>query len=79
MLDICPDWFVTQQQVKLWHDDYDFCDHDEIIGWYDGYQKCKAQKAQIKKELMLIVCHLSRRWDWSTSEDEKKETEKLRK
>ena len=70
---------MTQQQVKLWHDGYDFCDHDEIIGWYDGYQKCKAQKAQIKKELMLIVCHLSRRWDWSTSEDEKKETEKLRK
>ena len=52
-----PDWFVTQQQVKIWHHDDDFYDDDdddEIIEWYDGHEKYKAQKAQIKKELMLI-------------------------
>ena len=42
---------MTQQQGKLWHDDGDFWDHDQIIGWYDDYQKCKAQKAQIKKRV----------------------------
>ena len=41
--------------------------------------KCKAQKAQIKKELIPIAWYPSRHWDWCMSEDEKKETEKLRK
>ena len=52
-----PDWFVTQQQVKLWHDDDDYYNDDKLIKWYDGYQKRKAQKAQIKKELRPIAWH----------------------
>ena len=29
---ICvPDWFVTQEQIEIWHDDDDYCDDDEII------------------------------------------------
>ena len=32
-----PDWFVAQDQVKLWHDYYDYFDANEIIKWYDGY------------------------------------------
>ena len=56
-----PNWLVTQQQVKLWHDDDDFYDDDnELVEWYDGRQKRKAQKAQLKKELMLIAWHPSR-------------------
>ena len=48
---ICvPDRFVTQQQVKLWYNDDNFYDDDdEIIEWYDGCEKRKAQKAQTKK------------------------------
>ena len=46
--------------------------------WYDGYKKREAQKAQIKKELMRVAWHPSRYWDSCMSEDEKKETEKLR-
>ena len=46
LLNNVPDWFVTQEEVKLWHDDNDFYDDDEIIEWYDGYQKRKAQKAK---------------------------------
>ena len=75
-----PDWFVTQQQVKIWHHDDDFYDDDdddEIIEWYNGHEKYKAQKAQIKKELMLIAWHPSHWWDWCMSEGKKKETEKL--
>ena len=56
---------VGDKTVKLWHDDDDFYDDDdEIIEWYDGYQKRKAQKEQIKKELMLIAWHSSRWLDW---------------
>ena len=72
LLKYVPDGFVTHQQLKTWHDNNDYCnDDDELIEWYDGYKKRKAQKARIKKELMLIVCHLSRYWDWCMSEDEK--------
>ena len=65
------DWFVTQDQLKLRHDDDDDCDDDELIEWYEGYQKRKAQKAQIKEELMPIAWHPDRVMDWCMSEDEK--------
>ena len=65
----------------MWYDEYydDDGDNDEdkFFEWYDGYKKRKAQKASIKKELMPIAWHPSRYWDWSMSEDEKKEAEKL--
>ena len=65
----------------MWYDDYydDDGDNDEdkFFEWYDGYKKRNAQKASIKKELMPIAWHPSRYWDWSMSEDEKKEAEKL--
>ena len=67
-----PDWFVTQQQVKTWHDD----DDRLILDDEDGYKKRKAQKAQIEKALMLIACHPSRWGDWCMSEDEKKKRQK---
>ena len=74
-----PDWFVTKQQIKMMMIiDDDYCYHDdEFIEWYEGYQKRRAQKAQIEKELMSITWHTSRYWDWCMSEDEKQETEKL--
>ena len=37
----------------------------------------KAQKGSIKKELLPVVWHPSRWWDWCVPEDEKKETEKI--
>ena len=64
------------QQIGPW-DNEDDDDVDEIVKWYDGYQKRKAQKAQIKEELMPLVWHPSRWWNWCVPEDEKKETEKL--
>ena len=61
---------------KIFFDDYD--DEDNFFDWYGGYQKRKAHKTSIKEELMPIAWHPSRWWDWSVSEDEKQETEKLR-
>ena len=46
---------MTQQQLKIWHDDVDYYNDDELIEWYDAYQKRKSQKAQIKKELMASI------------------------
>ena len=37
-----PDWFVTQKQVKIWHDDDD--GDDRLIELYDDYQGRKTQK-----------------------------------
>ena len=72
-----PDWFVTQQLIKSWHDNDDYSDDDEIIEWYENYQKRKAKKATIKEELLPTALHPSRYWDWCMPEDEKQETEKL--
>ena len=52
-----PDWFLAQQQIKIWHDDVYYCNDDEVIKWYDGYKRRKAQKASIKEELMPIAWH----------------------
>ena len=75
------DWFVSQEQLRLWHDSDDWLIrwwyNNRLIKWYKGYQRRKAQKASIKEELVRVAWHPSRWWDWYMSEDEKKETEKL--
>ena len=56
-----PDWFVTQGQIDLWHDDNNSVyNDDKLIYWHDGYKKRKARKAKIKEELMPIAWHPSR-------------------
>ena len=68
LLQYAPVYFVTQeQQIKIWHD-YD----DEVIGWYEGYQKRNAQKVKLKEELLTIAWHTDRVMDWCMSEDEKR-------
>ena len=76
-LQYVPDYFVTQQQVKIWYNYNGCCKVNELIKWYNGYQKLKTQKAQIKEELIAIACYPSKWWDWCMSEEGKKETEKL--
>ena len=46
---------MTQGQVRKLRDDDNYCDDDEITEWYDDYKKRKAQKAEIKEELMTIA------------------------
>ena len=66
-LQYVPNWFVTQQQVKIWHDDseyyYDDNDDDDDD---DRFTKCmmviknvRPRKHKLKK-LMRIAWHLSR-------------------
>ena len=78
-----PDWFITHQKMlrvmKLTIGRRCMFprNDDDLIKWYEGYKKRKAQKASIKEELIPIAWHLSRWWDWCVSNDEKQETEKL--
>ena len=58
------DWIVTQQQIDVWYDDDYYCNNDnEMIKWYKGYQKRKAQKAKKKKRRALTYCLASRSCD----------------
>ena len=41
LLKYVPDWFVTHRQIKIWHDDDDYCNDDVIIEWYEGYKKTR--------------------------------------
>ena len=63
-LQFAPDWFVTEQQIKIWHDSDDWHNDNEFIGWYGGCKKRKAQKAKIKEELLLIASNPDRVMDW---------------
>ena len=62
---------MTHQQIKVLHDDDEYCDDDELIEWYNGYQKRKAQKAKIKEELSPITWNPDRVIHWCMSKDEK--------
>ena len=65
-------WFVTQEQLEIWHDDDDYCTDDEIVERYKRYKKRKAQKSKIKEELLPIALYPDRVKDWCMSEDEKR-------
>ena len=45
-LEYVPYWFVTQQQLKLWHDDQDYCNDDKLIEWYNGHKNKRLKKSQ---------------------------------
>ena len=36
------DWFLTRDQIKIWHDGNNYCGDDEIIEGYNGYKKTKV-------------------------------------
>ena len=73
LLKYVPDYFVTYQQIKIWHDNDDYCNNNGLIKWHKGYQKRRVHKAKIKEELLPVVWHPSRWWDWCAPEDEKTE------
>ena len=68
-----PDWFVMQDELKIWHDDNDYCNNNEIVEWYDD----KAKKAEIKEDLMSIAWHPKRMQDWCMVGDEKERIKEI--
>ena len=71
-LQYVPGWFVTQQQLKAWHDYNGNCNDDELIKQYEGYQNCKPEKAQIKEELIPIAWNPDHVMDRFMLEDKKR-------
>ena len=49
--------------------------HFRLLSWHNKFEKCKAFKKVLSKELMSEARHPTRWCDWCMSEDEKKETE----
>ena len=45
--------------------------HDELIKWYEDYQKRKTQKTKIEEKLIPIAQHPSRWWDCCVPQHEK--------
>ena len=84
VLQYVPDWFVTREGVYMWRDQY-YDDaggywvargddkEDNFFEFYDGYQKRKTQKAQIKEKLLPTAWQQSKWQDWRVPEDKKKE------
>ena len=49
-LQYVPDWFVAQQQIKIWYGDSEYDDDDDdFIKWYDGYKNGTLRKHKLKK------------------------------
>ena len=70
-VDDIPDWFITLEMIAIVSRpccarcDFEF---DE---WFNAYKERKAQKAQIRDELMPIAWHPDRVIDWCFDEEEK--------
>ena len=76
-VDDIPDWFITLEMIEIFSRpccagcDFEF---DE---WFNSYKERKAQKAQIKAELLAIAWHPDRVIDWCFDEDDKKDLMRL--
>ena len=51
--------------------------HVRLLAWHLKFEKCEALKKELNEELMPVVSHPNRWWDWCTSEDEKKEIDPM--
>ena len=49
LLKYVPDWFLTHQQIKIWHDNDGYCNDDELIKWWNGYQKTQGPESKNKR------------------------------
>ena len=45
-LQFVPDWFFSQEQLEIWHDDNEYCTDDEIIELYKRYENVRLKKPQ---------------------------------
>ena len=75
-----PDCFITQEMIENGGRCYDSCCDscdEELHEWFNGYNERKAQKAQIKAELLPIAWHPDRVIDWCFDEEEKKDLMRL--
>ena len=72
ILGYIPDYFITREMIE--NDNHSRCNYSNAIfhAWFNAYKERKAQKAQMKAELLPITWHPDRVVDWCFDEDEKK-------
>ena len=46
-----PDWFMTQEQVKTWHEEDYYLNDDENVEWYNAYKKTQGPKRTNKRRV----------------------------
>ena len=54
-------------------DDPETINHVKLMAWCNRFKQHKACKNVIRKELMPVAWHPTKWWNWSISENEKKE------
>ena len=58
---------------NFYKDDPETIIHVRLLAWRNAFEKRKAFKKEMSKELILVALHPTRWWDWCMSENEKKE------
>lgn len=43
-LQYVPDWFATQEQVKIWYNYSDYCSDNETAEFYDDHKNTRCKK-----------------------------------
>ena len=51
--------------------------HVRLLAWHTKFEKCKALKKELNKELMPAAWHPNRLRDWCMLEDKKKEIDPI--
>ena len=63
---------VNLDNTNYNEDDPETIIHVRLLAWYSKFEKRKALKKELSEELMLVVWHPRRWWNFGMSEDEKK-------
>ena len=58
-LQCVSDWFVTQKLAKIWNDNEDYPDAEELAEWYNGYKNRKTLKKKKNPDRQrLVTCRM---------------------
>ena len=68
---------INLEDTNFEEDDSRIIVHVILLAWRTKFEKSKGLKKELNKELMLVVWHPNRWWDWCVSEDGKKETDPM--
>ena len=49
LLKYVPDWFVTHQQLKTWHDNNDYCNDDDMMSLSSGMMVIKSERLKKRR------------------------------
>ena len=52
-------------------------DNNKLVKWFNTHKKRKAQRKQLKEELMPIAWHPTRMQDWFMTKNDKKRIKEM--